>query len=434
MTENLLDHPTGLQPVAILHIDTVGSREFFSSFEVNAAQKCDCQRVLENLFSECCREGGGYAAPNWQGDGGHAFFLVQNPQANFLKAAQAFVSNLGVLAQQTATIIGSRATALTAQRKFRIKVHFGLVYLTPDGKCDAAPSKDFDAFLKYEKDLAPIPDEIFIMEQLREQLSSDEKLKFARFIEQKDYGELKTSVYRMKLQTSNHGRQLLESKRSVKDVSQKELDYLIAQICAQRLNVAARNSITLGLIAAVTKDGGGALNHQLFTKLTLRAMYRYLRAVYPNQKFHVCMWRLADGPEASSIVKSDTHPSETTSSRELRLEDVQFQAVKAFNTCHPVVTESVSEARLAGQWVDFHPSHRESSRHLHSAIQFPVYRVLSENPPAGCERETLGVLSIDCDRPQTFLNDELDLWTSDLTGFLANLALAEHIRRSQLVG
>lgn len=48
-------------------------------------------------------------------------------------------------------------------------------------------------------------------------------------------------------------------------------------------------------------------------------------------------------------------------------------------------------------------------------------------------KEPLGVLSIDADKLDFFLSDELDLWTQDFVGYLANLALAEHIRRAEVV-
>ena len=83
-----------------------------------------------------------------------------------------------VLAQQTATTLGRRIEPDAARRKFRIKAHFGLVRITSDAKFDAASPTVLDAFLKHERYFAPVPDELFITEQLLDQLGSAEKSRF----------------------------------------------------------------------------------------------------------------------------------------------------------------------------------------------------------------------------------------------------------------
>ena len=70
-------------------------------------------------------------------------------------------------------------------------------------------------------------------------------------------------------------------------------------------------------------------------------------------------------------------------------------------------------------------------RGLHSAIQLPIYRPINRVGDVVI-KETLGVLSVDTDKPDFFLTEEVDLWTEDFRGYLANLALAEHIKRADL--
>ena len=111
-----------------------------------------------------------------------------------------------------------------------------------------------------------------------------------------------------------------------------------------------------------------------------------------------------------------------------RANDVRFQIVKSFLSCAPVVTPCVNEARIMGEWFDFDESQADPARGLQSTIQFPIYRnKFTSGAYAG--REVFGALSIDTDKPEFFVQEEVDLWTEDFTGFLVNLALAEHIRR-----
>lgn len=40
----------------------------------------------------------------------------------------------------------------------------------------------------------------------------------------------------------------------------------------------------------------------------------------------------------------------------------------------------------------------------------------------------VGVLTLDSDKPDMFLGEEVGMWQDDLVGFLVNLALAERLR------
>jgi hypothetical protein len=413
--------PEGLQVVEILHIDTEGSQKFFQ--DVNPAEKSNCQGLLFNLFSECCQRAEGFVAPNWQGDGGHAYFPARFTPGNSILAAQDFLSKLSVLAQQTATTLGRRMTPTQAFRNFRVKAHFGNVFLGSDAGVDAGPSKDFDSFLKYERELGPIANEIFITEQLRAQLSGAQKDMFERHKESAVYGALTTELFRMKAQPSPHTRNLLQEE-TPKDITLGEWSYLRRQILSQKLNVVARNSITVGLIKRAP-EMGGRMGKDVLTDLTLRALYNYLRTVYPYFNFRVALWR-PGGENCLELEKVAAYPPPASTGRRVKVGDTQFQVVRTFLTAAPAVTECVKEARLKSEWVDFDPNQADPARGLQSTIQFPIYRTknaIGEH----LDRETMAVLSVDSNKPDLFMKEELDLWIEDFVGFLANLALAEQL-------
>jgi hypothetical protein len=152
----------GLQPCEILHVDTVSSQDFFKKLRASPADKKECQGLLLAMFSNCCKQFGGTVSKNWLGDGGHAFFPVTTRAGNSIDAARAFIAGIPILAQQTATILDSGVKADEARRRFRIKAHFGNIYAHDDPYVASAHPHHLDAFLKNEKEFAPIPDELFI--------------------------------------------------------------------------------------------------------------------------------------------------------------------------------------------------------------------------------------------------------------------------------
>ncbi len=367
----------GLQPVEVLHIDTVNSQNFFAKLGVNASEKCDCQKLLENLFSECVQRYGGWVATNWQGDGGHAFFPAKFQTGNSVKAANEFISKLSILSRQTAAIVGRQGpeTGFTT-RRFRVKAHFANVYLAGgDSRFDAAPAAEFDAFLKHEKQLAPVPDELFITDQLREQLGSAAKQKFKKYGEKQDYDSLQTSIYHLTSEPTEHARPILDVQRP-QDLTDSEWHYLRSQITAQKLNVAARNSITSGLIKFVSdQNSDGQITHDLVRRLTLTALYDYLRVVYPLHEFRLAIWNPIEIEGQIYLHKVAGYPTgETIHDRRVKVTDMRYQVVRAFQTCNPAVTKCVNELRLDGSWIDFDDSQADHSRGLNSALEIPIYK------------------------------------------------------------
>lgn len=426
--------PEGLQPVEILHVDTQGSQEFFVALRVNDSEKCDCQRILFELFSRCCQQYGGHVAANWAGDGGHAFFPATHKSGQCIQAAKEFISKIPILAQQTTTTLGRRIHSDEARRKFRIKAHFGLVRITSDAKFDAASAAVLDAFLKNEGVLAPVPDELFITEQLFAQLGSAEKSRFKLYRESRNYGALTTALYQLESQPTNHARSLLQVEEVPTLITESEWDYLVKQIRGQAMNVIARNSITIGLTRYLANQQSGWIDPKVMEKLTMRALFNYLKAMYPQRQFHLALWKEIKQDGLDYLEKVAIYPTKPPMTpRRVQLSEINYQAVISFVSCAPVVTQCVTESRISGEWVDFDPTQEDPIRGLHSAIQVPIYRPKNRVGEVVI-KETLGVLSVDTDKPDFFLVEEVDLWTEDLRGYLANLALAEHIRRADLRG
>jgi hypothetical protein len=422
----------GLQAVEILHIDTVNSQEFFQRAKANPAEKQASQTILFDMFSDACRQEGGAPANNWAGDGGHAFFSAREANGRSVRAARRFLANLPILAQQTATALGHGAKLELAVRRFRIKAHFGLVRLTADGRFDAGRPEDFDAFLKHEKLLAPIPNELFITQQLLEQLGATERNLFREYKKVEDYGALRTSLHRLTTTPSHHGRNVLTAELQPGDIKPAEWRYLCSQIRAQRMNVAARNSITIGLMKELAASPGSGLKSEALLRLTLQVLFRYLRSIYPDQRFKATFWRRRD----NVLDKVAAYPlgGQPMVPRQVSLNDRRFAVVRSYRSRTEVVTESVNESRLMNEWVDFDTSQQDPSRGLESSFQVPVYWSQNDIEDDFEDKELLGALSIDCDRPDFFLKAEVDVWTDDLVGFLANLALAEHIWRAEQRG
>ena len=417
--------PQGLQPVEILHIDTEDSQLFF--FGANPSEKCQCQKRAEDLFAECCQEAGGYVR-DWAGDGGHAYFHPSLKSGNSILAAEKFISKLSVLAHQTSTILGRTPTY--ARRKFRVKAHFGLVFISDKAGNDSGKPEDFDAFFKNEKLIAQTPDEFYVTKEYWEQLGHAEKNRFACFATDIPLGSKKTSIYRLRCQPEDRARNILETNQAPQNLTDNEWKYLQDQIVFQKMNIAARNSITTRLIESIYRKESDRVDDDNLMQATLRALYNYLRSAYPHLAFKISFWRQAVTSDAI-LEKIGIYPSnENTVGRKISLNDSRYQLVTAYNLCIPIVTPSVDEARLNGEWVDFDESQKDSAHGLRSAVQLPIYR--TETIRGECvKKEVLAVISLQCDKPDFFVRAELDIWVNDFTGFLANLALAEALRHAK---
>ncbi len=417
----------GIQPVEILHIDTVDSQSFVIDLDLNQSEKAECGRLLLELFLQSCQKFNGYIAA-WHGDGGYAFFPAHLKTGDSILAAQQFLANLPILTQQTATVLNRLAKADETRRRFRIIAHFAVIHINEDPGYASAHATDLDAVLKYAKALAPIPDELFITDQLREQLGRAQKDLFEPFSEKTLFGQLKTTIYRLQSRPTNH-MEIIHERSSAKDLTENEWRYLCNHLQVQQMNIVARNSITTALIQASTNSNNlGQIDDVIRTTIIVRALYNFLRAAYPHYSFRLTVWRPEIQRNEKLLEKVMQYPlTRPLIKRRVSLDDRRFQVVKTFISCSPIATPSVGEARLRDEWFDFDSSEKGNVRDRNSALQLPVYRRTSQIGEAP-EIKMLAVLSIDSDKPGFFSIEELGLWTDYLVGYLAELALAEQIR------
>jgi hypothetical protein len=417
----------GPQPVEILHIDTVNSQEFFRRAGANDSEKCDSQNALEQTFRECCDRYGGEVR-RWNGDGGFAYFSLRKGGSGALRAAKDFIGKLSQLASKTATILNRPAERELARRDFRIAAHFCVLERGRDPGNDSDASGEFDAFLKHERLLAPHSNELFVTQQFFNHLPSADKSRFHLHAKKKKFGNLVTSIYRLKSQTHSRAKQFEDGELSWRDIKQSDWDHLIRHTRLRRGSTHSRNQITTSL-ARIVWEERRPLSGNDVTFHTMRALYNFFCALHPNDQFNLALWRPANEDGTDYLDKVAVYPRpELFVPRRLLLADYRYQMVRSFVSCNVVVTPSVDEARLAGEWLDFDKSQNTPKRALHSAIQLPLYSNKNDiGEPV--VRDMCGVLSIDTNKLNFFVQEDLDLWIEDLTGYLANLALGEHMRR-----
>jgi hypothetical protein len=418
--------PKGLLPVEVLHIDTADSRRLFKESGANEFDKGDGLKLLKNDFAACCRRHGGVVR-HWAGDGGFAFFLSTHNVGRSVAAAEAFIENIPHLNAATAIRLGAQSFGW----EFRICAHRGEVLLSASVGIESADPENLDDFLKYAKRFAPVTDEFFITQHLYAAVAARVKKRFELFKATVTAGDLHCGLYRLKRAPVAHADDILKHGDEVSEISPQEWSYLRATIRADRENVAARNLITKGLIQSIDSPPARRTEADICEKrllqLTVTALYNYLHAAFRKNKFSVCYWRLSEVAGKTYLKKAFCRYAEGVlpgdRGRRVRVDRQEFQICRAYQTRTPIATASVVGARLAGAWIDFDGGQKRSKRGLVSALQVPVYYV-----DAGNDRHCVGVLSLDSNRPDTFMPEELVHWQDDLVGFLVNIALAERMR------
>ncbi len=419
-------HPIGgaLTQVEILHIDTANSRKLYSALGVNAQEKSQCAQLMKIFFQGTCVKHGGVLR-QWAGDGGFAFFKSDTKTGRAIEAATELLTRLGNLNAQSAKAVGVD----TFERKIRIALHRGEVYLTSDADLDSADPKDFDDFLKFEKKFSPNANHIFITHELRNVLPAARKRKF----EDRGLitaGSLRTTLYRLKEPpVPKHVSEALAVGWDFKTVTERDWNYLHAQVVSQQHNKVARNTITLGLLECVRRNHKNRrkvlVSSRELTDLTVRALYNYLRVMYSSQEFRVSYWTATKrGQKTWLKMTGRYHPQDTTKTppRSVRADRTEFMVCRAFAAGDVIVTPSVREAFRRGSWEYFDGQQKGKKRGLESAIQIPVYRREDSH------KVMLGVLSLDTDNPDTFIVSDVNLWKNELVGYLVNLSLAETFR------
>jgi hypothetical protein len=416
--------PLGSAMIEILHVDTEGSRELYRGCQLNAEEKARAQSLLKSHFKSCCSSQGGVLR-DWAGDGGFAFFLSQEKFGHSIQAGQDFLKGLASNNAQTALALNLDSFF----RDVRIKIHRGEIFLTGDATLDSADAEAFDDFIKFEKRFAPVTNELFITKSLYSAIGNNEKKSFEAYSNVKA-GAIDTELFRLKMTPKvERTHDIFKVGDEITSIKEREWNYLKSQIITQKQNIAARNSITKGLIQLVNENGGKntLISGDSLLELTLDALYNYLRVSFPRQTFRISYWTCSNlkKPEFLTMngFRYPTGEGPSENNRVVRVKDFQYQVCKAFVRKEALAVPSVVAARKSGEWVDFDQSQRRKCRRLASSLQIPVFYWDECD-----EKVMLGVLCLDSDKPDMFLSEEIDLWKDDMVGFLINIALSDRLR------
>jgi len=406
-----------LKSVEILHVDTVKSQDIYATF--SPRQKSDAAEFLLNLFTAACKKFKG-TVRKWEGDGGFAFFHSSRQCGHSVLAAEYFLNQLVYVNAQTAKMAG----VSDFKRNVRVKAHRGEIFIRNNSGLDSADPKDFDAFLKDKEKLAPYPNNLFITKQLYEKLDTNEKNKFEYF---KDVaaGLLRTSIYRLRKIPREKVANVLAKGYELKRIREEDWNYINKVIWMHKANIAARNTITKGLIEKVHRDRAMITSSDLI-ELTLKALYHYLSVSTEEVQYRLSFWipdiesenYLKMYPSRFPVLKGDK-----VDYRAVCLDDRIYKVCQSYIELKPIATPSVQAAYKEGSWMFFDGSQKRNKRRLASALQLPVYSLL------GADKIGKGVLSLDSNMPDTFHNEEIEDWQEDLVHYLVNLALAVELMR-----
>jgi hypothetical protein len=409
--------------VEILHIDTEESQKFFRRRKASFSQKCDCEKVLQDSFQRSCKKETG-KIKKWQGDGGFAFFPGEHSGGS-IRAATRFLEELPLLHQQTSDILGLDSSKGLANRYFRVAAHFGKVYFDKDGDSFASDPEYLDSFLKHERDIAPKTNQIYITGHLWKQLETKERSKFTQAAAETDYGDLRTPVFRLKKQPKPQV--LLRAGKKPNELQAAEWELLKRELEVNALLSSTRNSITSGLIGAVSGKTRGALLAEKLRKLTVRGIFNFFQSAFLLNQFEIALWRPASAHNTGRLIQAAAQPAVRPKWSVADSEE-SGPLGQTFTTCSPLIYENVYKSFL-NQGLRRPDKQKRAKRGI-SALYLPVYRMknlIGSSP----DPEPLAVLAVYTNQARFFRDTEMDVWTDRLRGFLANLALAEYMMRTQ---
>lgn len=412
-----------LQLVEILHVDTVNSRQLYKELKLNPEEKAKCQKIMQDFFRRICKMHRGVPR-QWEGDGGYAFFACDKRVGQSVIAAESILSDMCNINAQTA-----RAINVTGfYRSIRLKAHRGEVYVAGESGIDSADPKAFDDFLKFEKRFAPKEDEFFITQEVYDALGSQFKKRFGFFKEVR-VSSIKTKLYLMNRKPIEKCNDIFERGDEIKSITNADWKYLREHIVSHKKNIAVRNSITIGLTKDVLENyRNKGITQQLIKsrtlfELTLRGLYNYLRSIDRRHRFSVSYWMpFEEHGEKFLKMYSFRYPNEglaSPSSRMVPVSNNKYKVCQSFNNIEPIVTPSVKTAYHDGEWLYFDDMQKTGKRDLASAVQLPVYYRLEKN-----DYDVKGILSIDTNKLNFFLEEEIDIWREELIHYLVNLCLA----------
>jgi hypothetical protein len=410
----------GNRLIEILHIDTSESRKLYQNIPLNPEEKARVQHLLFSQFRKCCINNGGVLR-HWAGDGGFAFFLSAESFGAAIDAGKEFLDNLSNLNAQTARALDQKKFF----RSVRIKAHRGEIHITKNASLDSADPFCFDDFVKFEKQFAPETDELFITEELYKAIGLGKKKKFQEFKKIKA-GSISTILYRMKTEPVEKTHDIFKVGDELNAITDKEWNYLRSQIVHHKMNVAARNEITKGLVNTVRQNENvkNPISSKDLLELTFDSLYSYLALAFEPLQFRISYWRhvTKSGKDYVAMVTHRYPPGFEPSipNRQLLVDDKRYQVCSSFKKKQILVTPCVVAARRAKEWFDFASSQKRKNRGLSSSIQVPIYYRDENDDKIG-----QGVLCIDTNKSDIFLAEEIELWREELVGYLVNISLSE---------
>jgi hypothetical protein len=212
----------------------------------------------------------------------------------------------------------------------------------------------------------------------------------------------------------------------------EDWNYINKVIKMHKLNIAARNTITTGLIQKVnssTKSNKKIIISSDLIKLTLKALYHYIAVSSEEIQYRVSLW-IPDSKKNNNLkmypFRFPQIKGEKINYRVVCLNDKKYKVCQAYDELRPIATPSVHAAYKEGSWVFFDDSQKRKNRSMASALQLPIYSLL------GKKKIVKGVISLDSTMPDTFLNEEIEDWQEDLVHYLVNLALSIELMEKEI--
>ena len=370
----------------------------------------------------------------FHGDGGLAYFDVSKFSGGALHAAERFFNELPELHKQIQTVLLGRK--VQRQQRFRLKAHFGPVYIDADQKHYTSAANVINSFVKKERAIAALTDQLYVTDEYLKTLTPDQQAKFSRAAARKQkFDHLITTIYRLQKRPPDAVPKppLLKGRKGGgrADITPAELNYLKRSLEMQVLLMTARNLVTTGLTKRLATHRR-ALRSADLAEVTLQGIHNFLVSLCREvtDTFNVTFWRPNRVEKPTHLRKQSSFPRPGPK-RTISLREDRWQVVRSFTECTPIFHEDVRAAAARREWFSFDAQQAKRKRNLYSAAQFPIYRNRN-NVGQRIDREVLGVLSIDTNCPEFFHPEDGQLWTDRIKGFLVNLALSQVLERRPL--
>ena len=365
----------------------------------------------------------------FQGDGGIAYFDVSNFGGGSVRAAEMFFAELPKLHKQIERLLPRRKVR---HQRYRLKGHFGRVYFDKHRKHATSDAKVIDSFVKKERSIAVLTDQLYITHELLNALAPEMQAKFSQATSRRQkFGHLSTVVYRLQKRPPDALPKPPTKGRGFgrkADITRGELNFLKRSLESQLILTTARNLITTGLTRHLA-TGKRPMQGSDLVQATLQGIHAFLvlSCSEITETFNVTFWR-PNSILLPTMLKKQCGLPNMGPKRTISLREDRFQVVRCFTECTAIFHEDVRAAAAGREWAYFDAQQGRKRRNIFSAAQFPVYR--NKNVVGRPKnREVVGVLSIDTNIPEFFHQEDAPLWIDRIKGFLVNLALSQVLER-----